>query len=103
MLLLPARFDWTSSEVSELHGVYQASPTHVKHAVEIVEIAMLPAAVVNIVTRHADLRTVEYRRLVRSISISFTIPPTIVRTSFMSFQMCMSVVLSVQANCSSDV
>ncbi len=37
--------------------------THEEHSVDVMEITVLPAPVVDVFTRHADLRAVENRRL----------------------------------------
>lgn len=60
--------------------------TYVEHAVDVVHIAMLPSAVVNVVARHADFRTIEDRRLHPLFSYGLDRVMETPLTSFMSFQ-----------------
>ena len=42
--------------------------THEEHAVDIVDVPMFPAAIMNVIPRHADLRTVEDGGLSQTLS-----------------------------------
>ena len=48
--------------------------TYEEHAIDVVQVAMLPTAIVDVLTRHADLRAVEDGRLKTPSASNFDIP-----------------------------
>ena len=48
--------------------------TYEEHAIDVVQVPMLPTAIVDVLTRHADLRAVEDGRLKTPSASNFDIP-----------------------------
>lgn len=53
------RLDYSGISIANHHKQY----TYVEHSIKIVDVAVFPAAIVDIFARHTDFRTIEDRRL----------------------------------------
>ena len=58
-----AKFDLTTMRREFLSNCAEQQQTHEKHAVDVVDITVLPTSIMKVIARHADLRSVEDGRL----------------------------------------
>ena len=67
-------------------SVWSEIAAHEKHSVNVVDVTVLPATVMDVIPRHANLGTVENRGVCANMRVRVSSVHD-VRTSFMSFQM----------------